>query len=162
MPKFELAAFPLSSYGTLDKVVRQCLFPHLWNGDNSTYLVKLGFNELTYVKRLEHYWEWNKCYVRGLIVLLCVYHVKAGFSGKDNAGENRRQQETMRWIDSIKEAICMSLQELSRSVEDRTLGQNSFVACQESEPTQWHVIHKKLYATRVEVTTSIRIPQFCG
>lgn len=37
----------------------------------------------------EHYWELNKCYVRGLILLQ-----KAGFFGKDsNAEKDRRQQE---------------------------------------------------------------------
>lgn len=46
----------------------------------------------------------------------------------------------MKWIDSIKEAIGMSLQELSRAIQDRnlwTLGQ------QEWKPTQWHVTHNK-------------------
>ena len=35
-------------------------------------------------------------------------------------GSRKRGRPNMRWIDSIKEAIGMSLQELSRAVEDRT------------------------------------------
>ena len=34
---------------------------------------------------------------------------------------SRKRRPNMRWIDSIKEAIGMSLEELSRAVEDRTL-----------------------------------------
>ena len=60
------------------------------------------------------------------VVLLWVYQEKAAFFGKDdNVGKNRRQKNrgkpNMRWIDSIKEAIGMSLQKLSRAAEDRTL-----------------------------------------
>ena len=36
-------------------------------------------------------------------------------------GSRKRGRPNMRWIDSIEEAIGMSLQELSRAVEDRTL-----------------------------------------
>ena len=36
-------------------------------------------------------------------------------------GSRKRGRPNMRWIDSIKEAIHMSLWELSRAVEDRTL-----------------------------------------
>ena len=48
------------------------------------------------------------------IVLLWAHQEKTGFFGKDSdAGKNRRQQEkrkTRRWIDSIKEAVGVSLQ----------------------------------------------------
>ena len=36
-------------------------------------------------------------------------------------GSRKRGRANMRWIDPIKEAIGLSLQELSRAVEDRTL-----------------------------------------
>ena len=36
-------------------------------------------------------------------------------------GSRKRGRPNMRWIDSIKEAIGMSLQKLSRAVEDRRL-----------------------------------------
>ena len=36
-------------------------------------------------------------------------------------GKSRKQQENVRWIDSLWEAIGISLQELNRAVEDRTL-----------------------------------------
>ena len=36
-------------------------------------------------------------------------------------GSTKRGRPNMRWIDSIKEAIGMSLQKLSRVVEDRAL-----------------------------------------
>lgn len=52
----------------------------------------------------------------------------------------------------MKKAIGTSLQEMSSAVEVGHRAQNSFMACQESKPTQWRVIQKKLYAT-VKVTT---------
>lgn len=55
-------------------------------------------------------------------------------------GSRKGGRPSMKWIDSIKEAIGMSLQELSRAIQDRnlwTLGQ------QEWKPTQWHVTHNK-------------------
>lgn len=36
-------------------------------------------------------------------------------------GSKKRERPNMRWIDTIKEAIGTSLQELSRAVEDGTL-----------------------------------------
>lgn len=36
-------------------------------------------------------------------------------------GSKKRERPNMRWIDYIKEAIGVSLQQLSRAVEDRTL-----------------------------------------
>ena len=48
----------------------------------------------------------------------------------------------MRWIGSIQEAIGMSLQKLSRAVEDRTLWMSLiFKVARESELTQKHIIH---------------------
>lgn len=46
----------------------------------------------------------------------------------------------MTWIDSVKEATCMSLQELSTAIEDRagqsTVDTAHLQCCQELEPTQ--------------------------
>lgn len=44
----------------------------------------------------------------------------------------------MTWIDSIK-ATGVSLQELSRAAEDRTMWMSQ--SRQESELTQWHITH---------------------
>lgn len=59
-------------------------------------------------------------------VLLGAHHEKTGLFRKDNdAGKSRdsrkRGRANMRWIDSIKEAIGISLQKLHRAAEDRTL-----------------------------------------
>ena len=58
-------------------------------------------------------------------VLLQAYHEKVGFLEKGNsAGKNwtaGRGRQNMRWIDSIEEAIGMSLQDLRRVVKDRKL-----------------------------------------
>lgn len=47
------------------------------------------------------------------------------FGNDSTSGQNRRQQErgklNLRWIDSMKEAIGVNLQELSRAAKDRTL-----------------------------------------
>ena len=54
------------------------------------------------------------------------YPWKAGFFGKDNIagkveGRRTRGRPNRRWIDSLKEAVGMSLQKLSRAAGDRTL-----------------------------------------
>lgn len=58
--------------------------------------------------------------------LLWAHGEKAGFFGKDNnagkvEGSWKRGKPNMRWTDSIREAVGMSLQELRRAAEDRTL-----------------------------------------
>ena len=61
-------------------------------------------------------------------VLLRAHHEKAGFFGGGaglmlgrTEGSRKRGRPNMRWTDFIKEATGMSLQELSRAVEDRAL-----------------------------------------
>lgn len=77
------------------------------------------------------------------MVLLWAYYEKAGFFGKDDAakkeGSKKRGKSTMRWTKSIKEATGMSLQELSRAVESRTLDIVSSWCYREWESTQQRV-----------------------
>lgn len=60
-------------------------------------------------------------------VLLLVHHKKAGFFLEKTTmlgkiEDNRKRETTnLRWVDSIKETIGLSLQELSRAIEDSTL-----------------------------------------
>lgn len=60
-------------------------------------------------------------------VLLWTHHEKARLFGKKQQfwgnieGSRERGRSNLRWFDCIKEAIGLSLQELSRAVEDRTL-----------------------------------------
>ena len=75
-------------------------------------------------------------------VLHCAHREKAVFFGEDDtAGESRRQQgkrkRTMRWSDSLQEAIGMRLQELSRALEDRALWTSLIHSVIWIEPTQW-------------------------
>ena len=51
---------------------------------------------------------------------------KAIMQGKVE-GSRKTGRPNMRWVNSIKEAIGMSLQELSRAVEDRCCGHHSFI-----------------------------------
>ena len=58
-------------------------------------------------------------------VLLWAHHKKAGFSGKDNnikkvEGKKKRGRPNTSWSDSLKESTELSLEEISRAVEDRT------------------------------------------
>ena len=46
-------------------------------------------------------------------------------------GSRKRGRANMRWIDSVKESIGMSLQALSRTVEDRTCGHHSLLGTPE-------------------------------
>lgn len=41
--------------------------------------------------------------------------------GKIHEGSRKRERSNMRWVDSIKEAESMNLQELSRAAENRAL-----------------------------------------
>lgn len=61
--------------------------------------------------------------------------------GKIEDGRKRRRTN-MRWIYSIKDAMGMSLQELGRAVENRTLRISvTDKNYQEFEPTQLYLIH---------------------
>ena len=73
------------------------------------------------------------------------------FRKDNNAGKNRGEEKkgipNVKWIDSIKEAIGVSLQELSRAVEKRECGHHSFVGSSgigaNSTPRDTHTLRCK-------------------
>lgn len=65
---------------------------------------------------------------------------KTNMLGKTEDGR-KRGKHSMRWMDSMREAILMNLQVLSRAVEDRTLWTSLIQFCQRPELTQQYVTH---------------------
>lgn len=77
-----------------------------------------------------------------------------GFFRKyNNAGANRRQQEkkgrlNITWIYSIKEAMVISLQELSRALENRTLWASLIHMVIRNQLIQEQLTHTFAFETR--------------
>lgn len=64
-------------------------------------------------------------------------------------GSRERERPNMKWIDSIKEATHISLQELSRAVRTGHCGCHLFIGLPEKESTPQHVTHTHTYKDKI-------------